>query len=224
MKEFARGFAPERPVYALEVEAPFTTPIESEARVHYENLIAFHPDGPYILAGHSAGGYIALETVRLLIRDGKRVAFLGLFDTFPPGPREQAAPMERVRLHLVNLSVRRPTEALDSLIQSAKRRLLRAFAYLPGRRRLVSVLARAGAEQWAGRLVVQNYSPEPFPGDVTLFVAGERPWYIRWDPMERWRRYLLGRTEIVPIEGDHLSSIRQPLASDLGRKVESLLP
>lgn len=224
LRDFALCFAPDRPVYGLQTGTPYTSAIEEEALAHYRNLVAFHPDGPYLLLGHSAGGYIALEVARLLVGSGKQVDFLGLIDTFPPGRRRQAAPFERLQLHLENLQGRGARDAVDYSIQLAKRLAVRAMRYVPGRRRLVSVFACAGAEQWAEQLAVQNYAPEPFPGNVTLFVARERPWYVRWDPMQRWSRSLTGHMEIVAIDGEHMSAIRPPRAASLAQKMKSLFP
>jgi hypothetical protein len=72
-----------------------------------------------------------------------------------------------------------------------------------------------------------NYNPPPYPGDLCLFVVRSRPWYVRWDPMENWRRLVLGRLEIRPVQGEHGNLLFEPhvqyLASQLNDCLGKLL-
>jgi amino acid adenylation domain-containing protein len=86
----ASGAAPGRAVYGLQspgldgVEAPLAT-IEAMAARYARAIRGCQPHGPYLLAGGSMGGVLALEIARCLREDGDEIAFLGMFDTWRPG-------------------------------------------------------------------------------------------------------------------------------------------
>ncbi len=73
-------------------------------------------------------------------------------------------------------------------------------------------------------LLLSTYKPEPYEGQVTLFIATHRPWYMRWDPMEQWANTLTGQLNTVPIPGDHMSVLKSPDLDLLSREIEALLP
>ena len=58
---------------------------------------AFQPEGPYVIAGFCAGGTIAFELARQLLRDGARVSGLALFGA-PYSPSYRRLPQLRKRL------------------------------------------------------------------------------------------------------------------------------
>jgi len=51
--------------------------------MYYAELKQVQPDGPYHLAGYSFGGNVAHTLAARLQSEGKEVAFVGLFDTYP---------------------------------------------------------------------------------------------------------------------------------------------
>ncbi|MGH9361313.1 MAG: alpha/beta fold hydrolase, partial [Thermoanaerobaculia bacterium] len=72
----ARGFAAE--------EQPLET-IEAMADAYVEALLAFQPEGPFLLAGSSMGGLVAFEMARRLRAGGHEVALTALLDAPAPG-------------------------------------------------------------------------------------------------------------------------------------------
>jgi thioesterase domain-containing protein len=70
---------------------------------------------------------------------------------------------------------------------------------------------------------VRSYTPEPFDNRVTLSSASQRPWFIRWDPMEQWGDIFTGPVEIVPIPGDHMSMLKPPQVDYLADKISATL-
>ena len=86
----ASAAAPGRAVYGLQspgldgAEAPLAT-IEAMAARYARAIRGRQPHGPYLLAGGSMGGVLALEIARRLRDDGDEIAFLGMFDTWRPG-------------------------------------------------------------------------------------------------------------------------------------------
>ncbi len=227
-RELVHILSPGRPVYGLEpVDFGVKNPgqsIQEAARVYYRNLVNFYPKGPYLLLGHSGHGFFALELARLLIKNGKDVAFLGLLDTLPPGPKRQAHPVDRVKIHMINLRGKNLVE----ILQYSQSSILRFLARRRSKAEMNAVTIKRFEQEGRGedvwKLILGTYKPEPFEGKVTLFSATQRLWYIRWDPMEPWRKYLTGQFEIVPIPGDHMSAFEPPHVAVLAEKINAQLP
>lgn len=71
--------------------------VEDLAAYFAAQIRAFRPNGPYIIAGYCAGGPIAFELARQLLRDGAAVEFVALFGSpFPTWYR----PLPQIRLRL----------------------------------------------------------------------------------------------------------------------------
>ncbi|WP_239576520.1 alpha/beta fold hydrolase [Archangium primigenium] len=86
---FARRMGPDQPVYGLQSRGlygdrpPFSR-IEDMAADHLESLRTVQPRGPYLLGGHCAGGWVALEMALQLQRRGEQVAMLAVCDAWSP--------------------------------------------------------------------------------------------------------------------------------------------
>src|SRR5687767_1534860 len=57
--------------------------IEAQAEFYVKELLAFRPDGPYLLCGYSHGGRVVLHMAQRLKARGKAVDFLGIVDITP---------------------------------------------------------------------------------------------------------------------------------------------
>jgi len=227
-RELVLALSPGRPIYDLEPvengEKVLRQSVQETARIYYQNLVAFYPRGPYLLLGHSAHGFFTLELARYLINNGKDVAFLGLLDTLPPGPPRQANPIDRVKIHIINLRGKNLVESLQYFDSSILRFLARWRSKAEMKPAMIQRYEQEGRAGDMRRLVLGTYKPEPFKGNVTLFSATHRHWYIRWEPMEGWRKYIIGQIDIVPIPGDHLSVFEIPHVAALAEKINALLP
>lgn len=69
------------PLSGLDGVGPFYDRFEQEAARSLEIIRSVQKTGPYRLAGYSIGGITALETARLIRREGEERIFLGLLDT-----------------------------------------------------------------------------------------------------------------------------------------------
>ncbi len=83
----ARGLAQGRPVYGLQGQGldPGQQPhdrIEDMAAFYLREMREVQPRGPYLLAGWSMGGLIALEAAQQLAAGGEEVSLLAMFDTY----------------------------------------------------------------------------------------------------------------------------------------------
>ena len=85
--DLAKRLDPEQPVYGLQSrgidghEAPLDN-IEDMASAYLKEILKQNPHGPYLLSGYSQGGLIAFEMARQLTAMGRKVTFLGLFDSY----------------------------------------------------------------------------------------------------------------------------------------------
>jgi len=75
----------------------------------------------------------------------------------------------------------------------------------------------------ASRISRYNFHPKPYPGDVFLFKANKRPWYVRWDLMENWQKYVTGNLRIREVQGEHGSLLFEPNVRYLGQEVNKCL-
>jgi amino acid adenylation domain-containing protein len=101
-RDLALGLDPEQPVYGLQaqgLDGQKTTRGSSLEEIAYDyvkEIRTVQPHGPYHLAGLSHGGGIALEMAQQLHKEGERVAFLGMFDTYGPGGIKLLSPLPRL--------------------------------------------------------------------------------------------------------------------------------
>ena len=91
-----------QPVYALQavgldgISVPYQNLDQMMAR-YLQEVKRIQPHGPYLLAGLSFGGLLALELAELLIKKGDRVDFVGMFDTVIPPPIAARLNVETVK-------------------------------------------------------------------------------------------------------------------------------
>jgi pimeloyl-ACP methyl ester carboxylesterase len=109
LRDLARYLGPDQPVFALQSTRSaaglrqYYLEVEEVAATYLEEIRRQQPSGPYLLAGYSFGGYVALEMAHRLRDQGQPVDLLVLLDTYPPGPRRAATPGQRWHLHADNL-------------------------------------------------------------------------------------------------------------------------
>ncbi|HEY6051794.1 MAG TPA: alpha/beta fold hydrolase, partial [Thermoanaerobaculia bacterium] len=213
----ARHLGAEQPLYGLQSQgldgrcAPYET-IEEMAAHYIREIREIQPEGPYLLGGHSFGGKVAFEMARLLHTQGQRVALLALFDTpsspFRPGLAGMELLRDRVHVHAGRL---RDLPAGQPISYVAKR----ARTALGAVRRILAerwLLLRHPAERAQRRVLEANtraivaYVPAPYPGRITLFLAGETR-TIASEPDLGWGRLCGGGVEIHEIPGSHSSML-----------------
>jgi amino acid adenylation domain-containing protein len=197
-RALAEALGSEQPFYGITHHAlhPLPTTLAVFAAIYADAIRAQQPEGPYYLAGYSAGGLVAFEIARQLARAGHRIAFLGLLDTAAGGER-----VPRWKSYRKYGSILRRSPA----------------AFLP---RLARGLARraSNAARWAStgtwpRLPVREEnrfydglqlqaSLQPWPAAATLFLArqGTGAHSARRDA--GWAD-LCGGLTIVEIDGEH---------------------
>lgn len=198
----ARHLDAEQPMFGVQPPGldGSTAPLASiEALAHYEveQIRRYQPMGPYLIAGHCAGGTLAFEVAQQLIAGGQQVDLLALIGSpFPTSFGHLSLLMARLGRHINGL-IRGPLAKRQHYIASRLRRrlLLRrpeAFGV-----ETAELLARQRVED-AMLEACRNYRPRHYPGQIDLFVTADG-WHraYKWRPLAQTvREHSLGSFEI----------------------------
>jgi thioesterase domain-containing protein len=177
----ARHLHPDQPMIGvqppgLDGTEPLKT-IEELARYEIEQIKRYRPVGPYLIAGHCAGGTLAFEVAQQLAAAGQQVALLALIGSpFPvmfrpasmlwlrlSGYAKALNPSEFKRKLRIRLERRKAEQILDPAELSARLRVEKATV-----------------------AAVHNYKPKLYPGRVDIFVTRDA-WHRShlWSPFAK---------------------------------------
>jgi len=222
---------PTRPVYALRARgvAPGESPhsgMDEITDAYLAALKTVQSEGPYTVAGYSAGGVIAYELTRKLEASGQQVQ-LALLDTWTfAAMRELSgtmafAPGEASALLLTAFAhgcdVPLPNEALDA--DEARRLIDEALerGSLPLTRDDIEQRAKVSVAVIAALLSVDIDSP-PIAASILAVHSSETTDDYALLPVSdsaaarsvRWARHTSGTVSTKIVPGDHLSMMAEP--------------
>jgi amino acid adenylation domain-containing protein len=202
----AKAMGEARPFYGLQargldgLDEPLET-IEAMAAHYIDAMRTVRPHGPYLLAGWSFGGVVAIEMAAQLQRAGARVAQICLFDTQAPSSYDAG---KLARLDDASLL----SEMLTYRVE-----IPRGF----------------GLDQFRGhfqvfranRRAMARYLAIGFEGPCVLLRAhdglDDRPDHLGW-------RDLMPRLRVELVPGDHFSMLSDPHVTVLAERLNALLP
>lgn len=209
-RALAEALGSEQPFYGLTHHGidPRSLPstLAAFAACYADAIRAQQPEGPYYLAGYSAGGLIAFEIARQLARAGHTIAFIGLLDT---SASDQRASRWNYYKKYGPIFRRRPAAFL-----------LRFARGLGWRASSVAQWARSGTwpsipereeNRFYDSLNLQS-SLQPWPAPVTLFLARHGTGAHSALRDAGWGRLCGAGLKIVEIDGEHDTI----LTSDVG--------
>ncbi len=163
----------------LDGSEPLRT-VEALARFEVEQIRSVQPHGPYLIAGHCAGGAIAFEVAQQLTSAGEAVALVALIGSpFPSTFRRATQLRLRLRRHLQALTTGSFLERNRYVINKLQGRLQKrdeVSAVDP------SVTAARARVESATVEAVRKYVPQPYAHSIDLFVARDE-----WHHPDRWR-------------------------------------
>lgn len=234
-KDLVRALGEGRKIYGIQAkgldgrEEPESS-IHRMAEDYVRRVMEVEPEGPYYLAGFSAGGVTAFEMARQLEAMGKRVAFTGIIDmdlpertpdrmrrnsrrTFSrevfylardlmPNSRRRRAGVDLRVMHRVRGIFRLGLASVSAQDIESPDLLLADEKVLPASRRRV----------WTAHMkAVNSYQAGLFRGRVTVF-NGERLPFIYPDAKEcGWDRYAGGGVDFQVVPGKiHGQQLRMP--------------
>lgn len=231
----AHELGEDQPIYGfhaqgLEQRAIPDWSIEANARRHLKMLRLLAPRGPYIVAGHSLGGLIAMELAHQLREAGERVALLALLDTYLPEPAlqtlgltrpgpdvpvrpliQEAGADDRAAAASGNKLSRLARDVVSELRHRASGRRLR----LPNVKKALRTLC-AGVIRFEGMhqfeafyyqaLVMERlYHPRPWSGRTLVFRGLDNP-----EPEHVWDNWITGSRKTIHLACNHVSVLREP--------------
>ena len=189
------------------------TCVEDLAAYFAAQIRAFRPDGPYVIAGHCAGGTIAFELARQLQQQGAAITFLALFSSpyptwfrlLPQLRRRLAQRAEWLSTHLQALAVRSMEERRRYIIAklAERRRQHEAQRDASQPSRLAAPdpeLLRRTRLEAATLVALRRYTPHQFAGRAVLFLPN-RDWLRPGNMALRWRRVARDTEESCGPEG-----------------------
>ena len=244
-----RHIDPVIPIYGLQGEGVnfhkgSSLRIESMASRYLAAMREVQPEGPYFLAGYSAGGVIAFEIAQQIRAAGGEVALLAIVDgDAPPSVREKArwTPRTLVRFakNIVWLTID------DFLVSNATENWARAqshsrviWSHVVGStlgrsngHHMPDIRDTAGVPElleqhipWLEAIVdaIGQYRPAYYAGQITLFRARAAGLFGQVDPDRGWTA-LTDDLAIRTIKGNHMTIVREPLVRGLAEDLEGLL-
>ena len=165
----------------LDGSAPLTT-LEDLARYEIEQIRRYTPRGPYLIAGHCAGGALALEVAQQLKAAGEEVAMLALIGApFPSSFNYLPQKVLRVRQIVKTLTAGDFSERRDRIVAKLRARLQPPEEAVGISRDVME--ARNRVER-ATVAAVRNYSPKLYDGQMDVYISGDA-----WHKAEKWRPY-----------------------------------
>ncbi len=194
--------------------APLTS-VEDLARYEIGEIKRVQPHGPYLIAGHCAGGTLAFEVAQQLTAAGEQVAMLALIGApFCRQFQPHILAAERMRRRLKRLTSGGVADGLTHVRDRLRERLQPAQPAAAADPKEVTRLAVESSTVAA----VARYEPRRYPGTLDLFVTADR--YHRAD---RWRRYASATREHVIRDYEIDDLLLGPNAHMLGKVLQRRL-
>ncbi len=227
------------PVYAIrprgmaEPELPFEHLAEI-ADYAIGQMRVVQPRGPYLLAGYSAGGLVALEMAQQLTATGHQVPLVVLLDTYP----SRAVWPLACHLDILARQALNAVRALSKctprqLAQEVARRLRSLFQYLTASGlKLVEPppLVAEGTDAASRRVHVATYNageayrPRPYGGKIVFIQPEETPGLEPRKPRQVWGKFLHD-LDIRRVPGSHLKMVEEAAATaaEIDRSIAGVL-
>ncbi|HEV3052159.1 MAG TPA: thioesterase domain-containing protein, partial [Longimicrobium sp.] len=238
--DLVRHLGDDRPVYAIQAAGvtdgaePLRT-VDLMAQHYLEEVMRLQPQGPYYLAGWSAGGVIVMEMAHRLRAAGHEVALAGLLDSSPPNSEKPIPdPVHLYRRLASGLSV---TEAAELDALEVEIRALPIDDRLPY---LARWLGAHGAESRLAELdglrpvvevfranvaATRRHPLAPYPGRVTLFCAelGRGEGWVKAGLTEAWQPFVSGELDVVVVPGTHISMVDEPNVGGVAAAIQAAI-
>ncbi len=218
----ARNMHPDQPVYALQAKGlnGIDEPLDrmEDIAAHYiSEILTNNPVGPYALAGYSFGGIIAFEMAKQMKAMGKEVQTLALFDTYADTTDKYDSALKklfnRIRFFIMQvlfsfvLLAEDPIGTVKYKSESIKRRIISLYWKL--KRVKGKDDNQIGFFGYVNKIDEKNaeasyhYVLKPYDGEVHLFKAKKRTFYMDDFKFMGWKPYALKGVNVHDIPGAH---------------------
>jgi len=235
-REFALRLNTDRSIYGIEspflqdTEHSMPETVEEIAEAYVEQIIRIQSTSPFLLAGYSFGGIVALEIAQQLKQRGLRAEMTVLYDVPNPQLVEHASAIERLRKFW---NRQESTSALTKSMQLSRRlgQAVQDRAAVELENRLAK---RIASEDEAGGFwrhkkcrehhmtVEQAYEPQPFSMPMGLVVATGNSSKYKTDETQGWSE-IASDLSIIEVPGSHLELFDNLYVGNLVSATEQLL-
>jgi acyl-CoA synthetase (AMP-forming)/AMP-acid ligase II/thioesterase domain-containing protein/acyl carrier protein len=240
LMSLARHLGPDQPFYALQAHelvdiAQPELDISELAAAYVRCIRRTQPEGPYRVAGLSAGGTVALEVAHQLRDQGQPVGLLAVMDAMtrptlvaPFGAIARL--LERQRKRLRDFRGLVPAEKVAAVRRGAewlwdtpRRRASRRESEGPVARYVRNIHRAIVPLVHAHRRATARYKLRPYPGKIVYFWC-EDTWFLsRSDPRLGWRDLALEGFVLHKVPGYHYEVLEEPHVRVLARKLRPYL-
>jgi amino acid adenylation domain-containing protein len=235
---FAQQLDQDQPVFGLQAIGidGFAEPLDNIkdiAASYVSEIIAHNPNGPYALSGYSFGGVMAFEMAQQLVAMGKKVTMLAMFEGYvinnyqlEPGLYKTIHRMyTRVRKFLFGfyLLAKEPGRTIGYKIETTKI----AINHMAGKSIIKENKPDADLEfidktAKVHQKAVANYRLKPYNGDIYVFRAEKRSFYIDDFVNLGWVPYARS-VKIIDIDGEHMIIFDPPQNKKFARALQQVL-
>jgi thioesterase domain-containing protein len=176
------------------------------------------PTGPYLLAGWSMGGLVALEMAQQLRAANQEISLLAMFDTYLAVPDAiEFDPGDHSRMWWIASKLSLPASELEDRPLAEQWTRIAARAQQTAGDGALEIY-RLAVTCAAHLRAIERYQLRPYPGCVVLFQAGAR----RIDPGGEWHSFFPRlRVEVVP--GNHYTIFQRPQVDFLAGRLSRYL-
>jgi amino acid adenylation domain-containing protein len=221
----------DQPVYGLQAlgleGGEWQSSMKEIAAAYVAEIIDQNPSGPYLLAGYSLGGYIAVEIREQLAAMGKKVKMLIIFDT-------DAEKSEYQKWY--NLFPKKLKRHVPKMLTYLKTKMVKFSgvwknAFVPelkkgkrgsaNRARATSFYDRMEKIKREYKRALNNYSLNPFDDTVHLFKARICTHYVDDTEFLGWGKYARRGVIRYDVPGDHLSILNSPNVEKLAEALQA---
>jgi amino acid adenylation domain-containing protein len=232
----------DQPVYGLSISAKEilnAKSIQDIASHHIEVILSFDPVGPYYLCGYSFAGLIAFEMANQLEQSGKKVAFLGIIDTwlekyddfsqslnhFQQMGYHLNKAVRNVKFHIRKINTLSLRGKIDYVISRSKQK---ARIHHVHPENILEPLPEISSENIEVvnhlKKLSNKYIPKKIDSRIWLFRA-ETPSseFISYPNTFGWHFFSKNKLEIIVITGTHYSIMQGNDVKILGKIMQTII-
>ncbi|REG94569.1 non-ribosomal peptide synthetase [Algoriphagus antarcticus] len=181
--------------------------------------------GPYNLLGNSIGGQIAFEMAKQLLRQGEKIAFLGMIDTTATLPSEVPKTMpskiknfSKKMLFELKFLFDDPVYYKKYRVNSLKEKLDKfrnpiADEDLGNLKARISQIENVNMDAW------RKYKHEHINANVTLFLAKKKTFYVSDFKTFGWSPYV-NAIHIIHMPGEHANMLKAPHGAEFSKALQ----
>ncbi len=236
-KHLAQYLDSDQPFYALYASHGLALDgsiisIREEIDQFIREIWKVYPNGPYILAGYSGGGKVAVEMAYHVRQAGGSVASIILMDAFAPGyprlltwihPRLYSIlrVLRRIGSYIWKFRILDRRGKLDLLLSKNHPLGPRFDNWVRNRYREMNKPVKASMKSSQSDDMRNDYCHlDQYQGKVTLLRAQKGLLGVQPDSSLGWSKYIKNNLEIIGIPGDHEAILFGPRAEKVARIIQ----